>query len=444
MRTLSRSIRAFDVTRWTPLRLLVGATALSAAGTMVSVVALPLTAILALGASPLQVGLLVAAETLPILLLGVPVGAYVDRHRRRRVMVLCDVLRASLVLSVPVAWWLDLLTIYQLYAVAFLVGSATVLFDVAYQSYVPNIVEADQLPTAYRELEAANAMARLAGPGIGGALVQALSAPVALVADAFSYLLSFVFLQARKPAEEEPSAPDADSRTAWSVAFAGFPYILRSKVLRSVALFAAVGMFASAMMTAVEMIFLVRTLRQPPAVAGLFVTAGAAGALLAVAVSGRIRRYIGPDRMLRVPVMACWPLAFLLPLATPGTAWLYACGSFFVAAGGVLANIEQNTLRPLITPPDLRGRVNAAMRILMWGAMPLGGVVGGALAEALGVRTCLIIVAVMMQLAVVPLLTPGMRRPYSLAHPYGPSPGDDSHQPDPATQEAGADLPRSP
>jgi MFS family permease len=411
---------------------------------MVSVVALPLTAILALGASPLQVGLLVAAETLPILLLGVPVGAYVDRHRRRRVMVGCDLLRASLVLSIPVAWWGDLLTIYQLYAVAFLVGSATVLFDVAYQSYVPNIVEADQLPTAYRGLEAANAMARLAGPGIGGALVQALSAPVALVADGFSYLLSYAFLQARKPVEEEPGATEAESRTAWSMAFAGFAYVLRSTVLRSVALFAAVGMFASAMMTAVEMIFLVRTLGQPPAVAGLFVTAGAAGALLAVAVSGRIRRQLGPDRMLRVPVMVCWPLAFLLPLATPGTAWLYACGSFFMAAGGVLANIEQNTLRPLITPPDLRGRVNAAMRILMWGAMPLGGLVGGALAEAFGVRACLVVVAVLMQLAVVPLLTRGMRRPYSRAHAYGPSSRcADSDQPDPATQEeAGAE--RSP
>jgi Na+/melibiose symporter-like transporter len=352
-------------------------------------------------------------------------------------MALCDLLRASLLLSVPVAWWWGILTMYQLYAVAFLVGSVTVLFDVAYQSYVPSLVDSDKLPTAYRGLEAANATARLAGPAIGGTLVQILSAPVALVADVFSYLFSFMFLQARKPVEEEPSATDAESRTAWSMAFAGFGYVLRSKVLRSVALFAAVGMFASAMMAAVEMIFLIRSLRQSPAAAGLMVTAGAAGALIAVAVSGRVRRYLGPDRMLRVPVMACWPLAFLLPLATPGTAWMYACGSFFMAAGGVLANIEQNTLRPLITPPELRGRVNAAMRILMWGAMPLGGVVGGALAEAFGVRTCLWVVAVMMQLAILPLLTSDMRRPYSsCTHTLdSPQAGADSRQQNLVTQE---------
>lgn len=424
-----------------PVRLVVGATAVSTAGTMISVIAIPLTAVLALDASPLQVGLLVAAETVPILIMGIAAGLWVDRHSRRPTMVACDLARAFLLFSIPIAWWLGFLSIYQLYIVAFLVGSATVLFDVAYQSYVPSIVDPDHLPAAYRELEAANAVARLAGPSIGGALVQLLSAPVAVVANGFSYLVSYLFLQAHTPTEDVPSGTTKESRTTRGEIFAGFAYVFRSQTLRSIALFAAIGMTASAMMAAVEMIFLIRLLHQSAMVAGLMVTAGAAGALTAVAVSGRIRTRLGPDRMLRVPVMVCWPFSFLLPLATTDFAWIYACASFLMAAGGVLANIEQNTLRPLITPRELRGRVNAAMRILMWGAMPLGGVIGGAIGEVFGVRASLWIVAVMMQLAIIPLLAPNMRRPYPSAlksagsceetggHSEGPSVAADTRAP---------------
>jgi MFS family permease len=417
------SRRAPAVASWlSSLRLLVGATAVSTAGTMVSFVALPLTAVLALDASPLQVGFLTAAESLPILLLGIPVGSYVDGHRRRPIMLFCDVVRGAALMTVPLAWWLGILHISQLIGVAFVVGAATVLFDVAYQSYVPGLVPEKDLSGAYRRLEAANAGARLAGPGAGGILVQLLSAPVALLVDVCSYVASFFLLvRLRHVHEDVPeSTAGGESARSWAMSLAGFSYVLRNGVLRSIALFAAVGMFASAMMAAVEMVFLIRVLDQSPASAGLLVTAGAAGALVAVSASGRLRRRLGQDRMLRLPVLACWPFCFLLPLATPGTPWLYAGGAFFIAAGGVLANIEQNTLRPMITPAELRGRVNAAMRILMWGSMPLGAVVGGALGQAFGTRTCLWVVAVLMQLAIIPLLLPGMRHPYPAATAPGP------------------------
>jgi MFS family permease len=342
-----------------------------------------------LRASIFQIGLLSAATTVPFLLLALPAGLAVDRVAKRRLMIGCDAARMLIIGSVPVAAWLGDLTLAQLYAVAVASGVLTVFFDVAYQSYTPALIDRDQLPDGNGKLAATQSFAQVAGPGLGGALFGLLRAG-ALTADAASYAVSAISLllirarEAGNRAEPAAGQPRPPLRTE---IFAGLSFVVRHPILRKIAACTATSNLFSSMAFALEIIFLVRVLHVRPEYTGLLLAIGSLGGVAAGIASGPLTRWIGSARIIWVSILSFGAVGLLMPLAEPG--WriaLFAAGFAGFAFCGVLYNIAQLSFRQAICPPGLLGRMNAAIRWIVWGTLPLGGLIGGALGTLIGVR----------------------------------------------------------
>ena len=361
---------------------------ISELGSAVTTLALPLTAVVVLRASVFQVGLLSAATTIPFLLIALPAGLVVDRIAKRGLMIGCDTARMLIIGSVPVAAWLGGLTLIQLYVVAVAAGAGTVFFDVAYQSFTPALLDHDQLPDGNGKLAATQSFAQVAGPGVGGALFGLLRAG-ALTADALSYAVSTVSLlliRTGEPARPGRAAGAARPRLRAEL-FAGLSFVIRHPVLRKIAACTATANLFGAMAFSIEIIFLIRVLHVRPAWAGLLLAAGSLGGVAAGIASGKLSRWIGSARIIWVSLLAFGAPGLLLPLAAPG--WRLAfvvIGGAGVTFSGVLYNIAQLSYRQAICPPGLLGRMNAAVRWIVWGTLPLGGLIGGTLGSVLGVR----------------------------------------------------------
>lgn len=361
-------------------------------GSAVTIVALPLTAVVLLGASTLQVGLLSAAGTLPFLLIALPAGLIVDRTAKRRLMICCDLARMLIIGSIPAAYALGVLTIAQLYAAALLAGVLTVFFDVAYQSYVPGLIGSEQLVDGNGKLGATQSFAQVAGPGLGGALFGFLRAG-AMSADAVSYGVSSAsMLLIRAPEPERTTAAAAAAAAGQATRLrtellAGLAFVAGNRILRKVAACTGTANLFSAMIFAVEIIFMVRVLHVRPAYTGLLIAIGSVGGVIGGIVSGPLARRIGSARIIWVSILGFSALGVLLPLAEPG--WrivLIPAGLFGFAFASVLYNIAQLSFRQSICPPHLLGRMNAAIRWIVWGTLPLGSLLGGVLGSTLGVR----------------------------------------------------------
>jgi MFS family permease len=360
-------------------------------GSAVTIVALPLTAVVLLGASTLQVGLLSAAGTLPFLLIALPAGLIVDRTAKRRLMICCDLARMLIIGSIPAAYALGVLTIAQLYAAALLAGVLTVFFDVAYQSYVPGLIGSEQLVDGNGKLGATQSFAQVAGPGLGGALFGFLRAG-AMSADAVSYGVSSAsMLLIRAPEPERTTAAAAaaagQATRLRTELLAGLAFVAGNRILRKVAACTGTANLFSAMIFAVEIIFMVRVLHVRPAYTGLLIAIGSVGGVIGGIVSGPLARRIGSARIIWVSILGFSALGVLLPLAEPG--WrivLIPAGLFGFAFASVLYNIAQLSFRQSICPPHLLGRMNAAIRWIVWGTLPLGSLLGGVLGSTLGVR----------------------------------------------------------
>jgi len=361
----------------------------SEVGSAVTTIAVPLTAVVVLRASTFQIGLLSAATTIPFLLIALPAGLAVDRVAKRGLMIGCDAARMLIIGSVPVAAALGDLTLFQLYAVAVATGVLTVFFDVAYQSYTPALIERDQLPDANGKLAATESFAQVVGPGLGGALFGLLRAG-ALTADAASYAVSTISLLLIRSREASTRAEPAAGRARPPLRtelFAGLSFVVRHPILRKIAACTATSNLFSAMAFALEIIFLVRVLHVRPEYTGLLFAIGSLGGVAAGIVSGPMTRWIGSARIIWVSILSFGALGLLMPLAEPG--WrlaLFAAGFAGFVFGGVLYNIAQLSFRQAICPPGLLGRMNAAIRWIVWGTLPLGGLIGGALGTVIGVR----------------------------------------------------------
>ncbi|MFI1970598.1 MFS transporter [Streptomyces cinnamoneus] len=399
-------------------RLLLAGASVSQIGAQVTLVALPLVAVVELEASPLQAGMLTAAETGAFLIVGLPAGAWVDRMRRLPVLVRADVVRAVAMASLPLAAWAEVLTMTQLYAVALVTGLATVFFDIAHQSYLPVLLPREQLVAGNGALETARSSAQVAGPGLGGALVQALGAPFALMADAVGYLLSAFFLRGIRAHEERPEPVVGVSLRAQ--VGEGLAFVLRHPVLRVIACATAVSNFFTAMLMAVQTVFLVRVLGLPPGVIGLMMSAAAVGGLAGALCAGVLSRAVGQARVIWLSTVVTGPFALLWPLAGRGAAaaW-FALATAAVFFGGVVYNVAQVSFRQMLCPPELLGRMNATLRFLVWGTMPLGAVVGGAVAGTAGPRDAVWLCAAGILLVPVPLLLSPLRRMRDLPAPAG-------------------------
>jgi MFS family permease len=371
--------------------LLWGGQSVSEIGSAVTVVALPLSAVVLLHAGAFGVGLLSAAGTVPFLLIALPAGLIVDRISRRRLMIACDIVRLLAIGSIPVAALAGALTLGQLFAVALVTGVGTVFFDVAYQSYVPGLIGVGQLPDGNGKLAATQSFAEVAGPGLGGALFGLLRAG-AMTVDAVSYGVSSAAMLAIRTPEPRPArAPAGQARPRLRTELlAGLMFIVRQPILRKIAACTATANLFMSMVTALVVLFLIRNLHIRPEYAGLLLAAGSIGGIIGGIASGPMTRRIGSARIIWASVLGFGVFSLALPLAQPG--WrlaLVPVSLFALSFSGVLYNIAQLSFRQSICPPALLGRLNAAIRWLVWGTMPLGGLIGGTLGGTLGVRDTL-------------------------------------------------------
>ena len=365
---------------------------ISEIGSAVTIVALPLTAVVLLHASTFEVGLLAAAGTACFLLVALPAGLVVDRIAKRRLMIICDAARMLILGSVVVAAAFGVLTMVQLFAVALLTGLATVFFDVAYQSYVPALIDRERLHDGNGKLGATQAFAQVAGPGLGGVLFGLLKAG-AMAADAISYGLSTASLLAIRSPEPRPERAEAGAGNGAGVAglrrelFAGLAFVVRHRVLRKIAACTATANLFGSMFGALGIVFLVRVVHVRPAETGLLFSVGSLGGVLGGVLSGRLAGWIGSARIIWFSMLVFGVIPIAIPLTEPGPRLVL----FPVAYAGltftaVVYNIAQLSYRQLICPPELLGRMNAAIRWIVWGTLPLGGLVGGILGSAIGIR----------------------------------------------------------
>ena len=391
-------------------RLLFAADAISRTGSQVSLVALPLVAVLVLHASAEQVGLLTASGTLAFLLIALPAGVWVDRLRRRPVMVAADLIRALALSSVPVTAAFGVLGLPQLYAVALVTGFGTVFFDVAQQSYVSHLLGTDRLLAGFSKLEVVANGSLLAGPSAAGVLVQLVTAPGAVAFDAASYLASAGLLGRIQPPEPDirPAEEDGqhtERRRLRQEITVGLRYVTGHPVLRLVALNGMIALLFEYALLTVQPLLLVRALGLRPAVYGLVTGAVAVGGVVGSVFVNRVVSRLGIARTLWLPLVVTFPLLLLMPLV--GRGWqlvLYPLGYTAYMVGNCFQNVAQVTYRQAVCPPGLRGRMNSTMRFLMWGMMPVGGLLGGFLARAVGDRTALWVCVVGMMASALPML----------------------------------------
>ncbi len=402
-------------------RLWVGET-ISQFGSQVSLLAIPYLATVLLRASALEVALLGAIQFLPFVLFALPAGAWLDRMRRRPVLVVGDLARVVALSTIPPAWALGVLSIWQLYLVGFVVGTATVLFDVAYQSYLPVLVERDELVEGNGKLQASEAAAQVVGPGLGGGLIGAVGAPLAVVADALSYLASAAFvLRIRRP---EPH-PEAERRAAGLAreplrrqVAEGLVFVLRNPYLRAVAGATSSSNLFSNVLFAVLPVYLYRELGLSATTVGVIFGVGALGALAGALAASRIAGRVGLGPAIIGSIAIGGPGALLLPAAPLQSPVLWIVASVaIVGFTGVVYNINQVSFRQAITPIGIQARMNATMRFLVWGTIPLGAVIGGALATVTSVHTAIWVGAVGLCLPFLSVLLSPVRTLRSVPEP---------------------------
>ena len=405
-------------------------------GTQVSLLALPLTAVLILDATAFQVAALGTVEFLPFILFTLPAGVWVDRLPRRPILVAGDLGRAALLASIPVTYLSGHLTLAQLYAVAFGTGICTVFFDVAYQSYLPSLVEREQIVEGNSKLEISRSTAQIAGPGFGGLLVQALTAPYAVLADAISFLGSGLFIFGiRKQEDWRPAETGQSERPGiWSELKEGLRFVGGNPNLRAQAGCTATSNFFSQFVFAIIIVFLVRTLGLSAGVIGVTISLGSVGALIAALTATRIsgRFGIGPTSIVTIALFG--PAMLLVALAPKGNSAIpiLVLAQLIVGFSVVVYNIVQVSYRQAICPPRLQGRMNSVMRFIVWGTIPLGSLTGGALGSSIGLRETMAIGAIGGSLAVFWLVLSPQRHLREMPEPIAD---------EPVPTELGAGLP---
>jgi MFS family permease len=373
-------------------------------GTQFTVLALPLAAIDVLHASAFEVAALTTVEFLPFLLVSLPAGVWVDRLPRRPILIAGDASRALLLASIPIVYAVGHLTIWQLYVVAFLTGIATVFFDVAYQSYLPALVERDQLIDGNAKLEISRAAAQLGGPGLAGLIVNALRAPAAIAVDAVSYVGSALFIFGIGKVERAPER--VVERRLRTELREGLRYVLTHPFLKNIAACTALFNFFGNLGFAILLVFARRELGLSPLAIGLALTVSNLGPLLAAFNAHRISSRFGVGRTIIGASVIGGPMFLLVPFAPHGNAALTFLVPAFVLGGfsNVIYNVTQVSLRQAITPERIQGRMNSVMRFIVWGTIPLGALLGGLLASRIGVKQTLIVGGIGCCLPFLPVL----------------------------------------
>jgi MFS family permease len=398
--------------------------AVSLVGTQVTLLALPLTAVLTLHAGPAQIGTLRFLQLVPFLVFALLFGVLVDRVRRRPLMIVANASRAVLIGLVPALALMDALHMIVLYAVAFGIGVGAVLFDVCWMSYVPTLVRNRQnLMAANARLGSTASGAEVAGPGIAGAVVAAVTAPVALAIDAVSYLASVVSLLLIRTPEARPTTAGDGRRHLLAEIGEGLRYVFGNPYLRVLALLGASYNFFLTFIETLFLVYAVRDLTFDPGLIGLVLSAGAVGGLLGAALSNLLTRCFGLGRVYTAAAVVGFVSPALIPAAAGSRPLVLAMlvSAFFLTSFGIgIANVIVISLRQAVTPGHLLGRMNAGMRTLMFGLAALGAPAGGFLGVGLGLRPSLWIACVGSALAVIPVFFSLIPRLRVLPEPRSP------------------------
>ncbi len=367
-------------------------------GTQVTQFSMPLVAVLTLNATVLQVGILNALRFVPVLLLSLFAGVWLDRRRRRPILICCAVGNALLIGLVPVASVTGVLSIGLLYVVTTLVGLLNMIFDVGALSYVPHLVDRRHLSQANSRLQASNAVAGISGPGLAGLLIGLITAPITLSVDAVSYLASALGLIAITRREPEPERPAERQSVGRSIA-EGLRAVYGSRLLRALLTqSAALNLFFGAVIT-VFVVYAVRYLHLTPFKLGLVLGASAVGALTGALFSTRIRMRLGLGRSMVVNTigLSAAPLLMIIPRgAGLGSMIILICSHLLYGSNVSMFNVTAITMRQTVTPRRVLARMNATYRMLLFGAPLFGALMGGLLGDALGLRPALIISLIAM------------------------------------------------
>ncbi|MFD6752730.1 MFS transporter [Micromonospora gifhornensis] len=383
-------------------RLLWTAQTLGQFGTHFSRVGLPLVAILALDATAFEAGLLATFQTVAFLLVGLPAGAWVDRRRKRPIMIAANLGRGLLLGWVPVGAYLGVLTLTQLYIVALGVSVGTLLFETAYVSYLPLMLERGQLVEGNAKLESTRSVAQVGGPTLGGYLVQWFGPPLAVLTVAVGYLASALAVSRIRMREDLP-VRGARSHLVGEIR-QGLSYVFRHRVLRALAVSGALFNLGVYLTGTVVVVLLAQQLRISPGTVGLWFAIGGLGGLVGAFVVQRISVRLGPGPTVWVGMAVAGVAGLVVPLADADwRLWLAGAGNALVSTGLVINNVNSMAIRQQLCPQELQGRMNATIRFLVFGAMPIGSFLGGFLGEQIGLRETLWVGAVLSLVAVLPV-----------------------------------------
>ncbi|SCL58351.1 MFS transporter [Micromonospora yangpuensis] len=414
--------------------------AISDLGAGITALALPLAVVTLLDASAFEVGLLTALASVGWLIVALPAGAVIDRTRKRRLMIICDVVRGVGLASVPLTAALWHLTIWHLYLVSLLLGIFAVFFEVACQSYLASLLTRERLVEGIGRVGTTNALAAVLGPTLAGVLTSLLgSAARVLAVDCLSFLASIVSLllirrpePSPRPRTPGPWLPDLRRDIA-----AGLRFVLNHWVMRRVLVASTAANAFDAMVAALIVVFLARDLYADPKTIGVTLAIGGVGGVVGGMVANPMARWLGPARALWAGKLYLGASTLCLPLAEPGWGiYLVSAALFVTGVVTVSYNVLQIAYRQSICPPELRGRMNASVRWIIRSLVPMGALIAGALAIPLGVRTTLAIAVVGSWLAVMPIVLSPLRLARDLPDALEPS--------DPGTEPAAMITPASP
>lgn len=348
---------------------------------------MPVLAVGLLHVSEFEVGVLAAAGTIAFLVVGLPAGAWVDRWVKRRVMIAADLVRVAGMLAVPVLWWSGVLQVWHLYLIAVVVGIATVFFDVSYQSIVPLLVHGEQVADANSKLEGTAQISRIGGPALGGGLLTIISAPVLFVGEALGYFASAVFLWRTKVSEQ--AQPKAERRPLVVEIKEGLVFVAKHALLRRIVICTAASNFFGNISATLLPILVLRHLDLGAAGLGIVLSVGAVGGLLGAIAVPRLAGWVGEGPLIPISSIAFSLALLLVPLSatlpSQGLKLSVLIVGEFISSFGILAyNVMQVSMRQRVCPPKLLGRMNASIRFVIFGVMPIAGILSGVLGSWLG------------------------------------------------------------
>ncbi len=381
---------------------------ISLVGSQVTLLALPITAAITLGATPFQMGILSALGSAPALLFGLLAGVWVDRHKRRPILISADIGRAIALAVIPISALLGMLRVEVLYGVGFLAGTLGLFFDVAYRAYLPSLVGRDQLVKTNSQLELSSSVAEIVGPGAAGGLLQLIGAPLAIGVDAFSFLVSSFSIGLIRSPEPEMRPVAAEGNLVQEIR-QGLQLVFSNGSLRALAGCIACLSLFNAVFEAVQILFLTRQVGLSAFLLGVIFAGGSVGFVLGALIASRLAARFGLGRSLVYALFVLSASDLLVPLMSLiGKMWLIVIllivAEFVFGIGLTIFRIGQVSLRQSLTPDALQGRMNATLNMLSWGIVPLGGLMGGALGGVIGLPFTLVLAAVGEMLSVSWLL----------------------------------------